>query len=138
MTNMPVDGRNTCLRVVKTYLCRWRIEEFYRFIKDQFHLENIRVRKLSSIRSLVFLLTVLAGWIAMLANKEDESILVKEILVKALRFFKPPLFNLYAVADGIKNIMKFATRGISAALSIPPRSQQLTFFEPNAFNYSSA
>ncbi|MCL1792179.1 MAG: transposase [Peptococcaceae bacterium] len=138
LTNLPIQGKGTCLRVLKTYLCRWRIEENYRFIKNQFHLENIRVRSLASVRSLVFLITVLTGWIVIFANKRGSSMLVEEVLNRALRLFEIPNFTLYAVADGIYNIMKFATRGISAALSKPPRSQQLSLFNPYAFNYSAA
>jgi len=138
LTNLPIFGKETCLRVLKTYLCRWRIEEYYRFKKNQFHLENIRVRSLESIRSLVFLLTVLSGWIAMFANKEGASLLVAEVLSKALRLFDIPKFTLYAVADGIFNILKSASRGISAALVQKRRSQQLSLFEPYAFNYSAA
>ena len=138
LTNMPILGKETCLRVLKSYLCRWRIEEYYRFIKNQFHLENIRVRSLASVRSLVCLTTILAGWIVMFANKQGQSMLVEQILLKALRLGDIPKFTLYAVADGIYNILKSASCGISAALAKPPRSQQLSLFEPHAFNYSAA
>lgn len=138
LTNLPILGKNTCLRVLKTYLCRWRIEECYRFQKNQFKLENIRVRSLASIRALVFLQTVVAGLVAMLGNKEGESALVGEVLAHALRLHEIPDFNLYAVADGIHNIMQHATRGISSAFSRPPRSRQMSFFKSGAFSHSAA
>ena len=138
LTNLNIHGKGSCLRVLKSYLCRWRIEECYRFIKNQFHLENIRVRSMESVRSMVFLLSVLTGWLVMLADKQGHSMLLEEVLVNALRLHEIPNFTLYAVADGIYNILKSASRGISAALSKPPRSQQLSLFNPYAFNYSAA
>jgi hypothetical protein len=138
LTNLPVKGKETCLRIVKTYLCRWRIEEYYRFKKNQFDLENIRVQSLDSICALTFLLTILSGWIAMFANKTNESLLLLEVLVRAKRVYDIPQFTLYAVADGIFDILKFATRGIRFALLHPPPSQQLSLFKSSAFNLSAA
>ena len=37
--------------VTKVYLLRWRIEEYFKFKKNQFHLEDFRVMSLSSIRN---------------------------------------------------------------------------------------
>jgi len=45
----------------KVYLMRWRIEKFYRFKKQQFGVENLRVGSLKSIRNLELLLTVEVG-----------------------------------------------------------------------------
>ena len=134
LTNMTVLGKETCLRIVKIYLCRWRIDEYFRFIKDQFHLENIRVLSMESICALVFLLSVLSGWIAMFANKKGESLLLAAVLVRAKRLYAIPNFTLYAVADGIYDILKHAVKGIRPALSKPPQSQQLSLFEPSNFN----
>ena len=119
-------------------LCRWRIEECYRFAKNQFDLEDIRVLSMDSICSLVFILSVLSGWIAMFANKDDEMLLLKEVLGRAKRVHGIPQFTLYAVADGIFDILKFASHGIRFALLHPPRSQQLSLFKPSRFNLSAA
>jgi len=138
LTNLSVEGKQTCLRVAKTYLCRWRTEEYYRFKKNQFCLENIRVRSLDSICSLVFLQMLLSGWLAILANKKGESELLAAIFLRAKRVYEIPDFTLYAVADGIFHILKFAAHGITFALLRPPRSQQLSLFSPCIFNYSAA
>ena len=138
LTNLPIQGKQTCLRVVKTYLCRWRIEEHYRFQKNQFELENIRVLSMDSICSLVFILTVLSGWIAMFANKRGESLLLEEVLSRAKRLHGIPQFTLYAVADGIYDILKSATKGIQAAFFKKTRSQQLSLFKPGVINLCAA
>ncbi|MCL1919418.1 MAG: transposase [Peptococcaceae bacterium] len=138
LTNLAIQGKTTCLRVVKTYLCRWRVEEYYRFKKNQFDLENIRVLSMDSISSLVFLQSVLSGWIAMFANRQGESLLLTEVLERAMRVYEIPQFSLYAVADGIYGILKGAVKGIRFALLHPPISQQLSLFKPSAFILSAS
>ena len=138
MTNLSIKGKQTCLRVVKTYLCRWRIEECYRFQKNQFDLENIRVLSEDSICALVFLVSVLTGYIAAFAAKRGKSLLLEEVFIKADRVYGIVQFTLYAVADGIFNILKRATKGIRFALLHTPQSQQLSLFKPSDFNIDAA
>ena len=107
-------------------------------MKNQFDLEDIRVLSFDSVYSMVFLVSVLSGWIVMFADKEEGHVLLRVVLQRAKRVYDIPQFTLYAVGDGIYDILKFATRGIRFALLRPPRSQQLSFFEPSAFNYSAA
>jgi hypothetical protein len=58
--------------------------------------------------------------------------------IRAKRIHGIPQFTLYAVADGIFDILKFASKGIRFALLHPPRSQQLSLFKPTSFNLSAA
>ena len=48
---------------------RWKIEEYYRFKKQQFNLEDMRVRSLNSIRNLELLITVAVGYIGFVSEK---------------------------------------------------------------------
>lgn len=57
---------------------RWRIEEYYRFMKQQFKFEDFRVRSLKSIRNLNTILTMLVGLIGIMSEKYDETRLVME------------------------------------------------------------
>ena len=54
---------------------RWRIEEYFKFKKQCFDYENLRVRPLRSIRNLDFLLTMAIGYISKLSDKDDTMIL---------------------------------------------------------------
>lgn len=69
ITNLKSDDKRLCVAVVKVYLKRWKIEEFYRFKKQQFGFENLRVRSLKSIRNLDLLLTVAVGYIGFYQRK---------------------------------------------------------------------
>ena len=51
-TNLDETIENIAVRVVKAYLMRWRIEDFYKFKKEAFDFEDFRVRSLKAIQSL--------------------------------------------------------------------------------------
>lgn len=55
-------------KIIRAYMSRWRIEENFRFKKQQYELENIRVRTLKAINTLNMLLMMHIGHIGMLAE----------------------------------------------------------------------
>ena len=50
---------------------RWRIEEYFKFKKQQFNFEKLLVRSISSIRNLNSLLTFVIGYLGILSNEKD-------------------------------------------------------------------
>jgi len=123
LTNMDATGKQKSLRVLKVYLCRWRIEEYYRFKKGQFDLEDIRVLSLNSIKTLNLLVSMLTGWLSLLAAKKGESLLLDQIFKSARRIYDIPQFTLYAVADGIFEILSKTMVGIANFLKYQPQKQ---------------
>ena len=126
--------------ITKVYLMRWRIEEYYRFKKQQFGFEDFRVQSLNSIRTLNTLLTVLIGLLSTFSEKQNDSIMVMEIIECSKRIYGKSKFIYYALGDGIFNILKKTRKGITSFL-VPknsPPSQQLDIFKTfsiNADNY---
>jgi hypothetical protein len=121
LTNMDANGKQKSLRVLKVYLCRWRIEEYYRFKKVQFELENVRVLSLASIRTMNLLVSMLTGWLSLLAAKRGGSVLLDRIFAHARRIYDIPQFTLYAVADGIFNVLAKSVSGIAKLFSHTPQ-----------------
>jgi len=70
---LPTDKRLT-LSIIQVYLKRWKIEEYFRFKKQQFDFENIRVRSLNSIKSMNLFLTLIVGFIAILSERKGYSV----------------------------------------------------------------
>ena len=65
ITNLELsEKKKLCMIVTKVYLMRWRIEEYFKFKKQQFELEDLRVMSLQSIRNLNMFATLVAGYIA--------------------------------------------------------------------------
>jgi hypothetical protein len=92
--------------IVQIYLTRWKIEETFRFLKQSYKLEDIRVMKYQRLKNLVVLVTAAAYFAAtFLGQKMKLRILCEKLLVISQRFFGIPPFRFYALADGIKNIL---------------------------------
>src|SRR5690625_2791060 len=60
-TNKTIRGKEDVIQMVRTYMSRWRIEEYFRFKKQHFDFENFRVRRMSSINNLNQFLTYAMG-----------------------------------------------------------------------------
>ena len=73
--------------MVKVYLRQWGIEEFFRFKKQQFGFENLRVRSLKSIRNLDLMLTVAVGYVRFISEKRDERIAVMQLVEQSKRIY---------------------------------------------------
>ncbi len=91
--------------IAQIYLTRWKIEETFRFIKQSYNLEDIRVLKYQRLKNLVVLVTAAAYFAAtFLGQKMKLRILCEKLLIISQRFFGIPPFRFYALADGIKKI----------------------------------
>ncbi len=114
ITNLNPKDKMLSLTILKVYLKRWRIEEYFRFKKQQFDFENIRVRSINSIRAMNLLLSITIGFIAMLSQKGKENILVLLILKISKRIYDIPKFDYYALSDGIYTILQKTKTGIKS------------------------
>ena len=110
--------------IAQIYLTRWKIEETFRFIKQSYQLEDIRVMRYQRLKNLVLLMTAAAYFAtAFLGQKLKLNILCEKLLIISQRFFGIPPFRFYALADGIRNILSRCSPPPPAAS--PPDSSQL-------------
>jgi hypothetical protein len=92
--------------IAQIYLTRWKIEETFRFLKQSYNLEDIRVRKYQRLKNLVVLVTAAAYFAAtFLGQRMKLRVLCEKLLIISQRFFGIPPFRFYALADGIKRIL---------------------------------
>lgn len=118
LTSCTVDiyKKESMWRIVEYYLARWRCDESYRYIKQCYNLEDIRVRSYISIRNIVVLVLAVSYFAAVYIGQSIKlKMLVERIFLVSKRFFGVPSFFNYAVADGIYNLLypdKTALQGI--------------------------
>jgi hypothetical protein len=113
--------------IAQIYLTRWKIEETFRFIKQSYNLEDIRVMKYQRLKNLVLLVTAAAYFAAtFLGQKMKLRILCEKLLIISQRFFGIPPFRFYALADGIRNVLAQTCPGIPSQK--PPSSQMELLF----------
>jgi hypothetical protein len=112
LTNLAVDCLGA-MRILEIYLTRWKCEESYRFIKQAYNLEDVRVLSYTALRTMVVLVQAVFYFISVeLGKKLKLNILLKKIYEKAKRFFEIPDFRHYAIADGIYRILFASKTGI--------------------------
>ena len=125
ITNLKSDDKRLSIAVVKVYLMRWKIEEYYRFKKQQFNLEDMRVRSLNSIRNLELLITIAVGYIGFVSEKCEERITVMQLIECSKRIFGTNKFIFYAVADGLFALLAKYKQGINHMIFNSPKPPQL-------------
>ncbi len=109
--------------IVPIYLTRWKIEETFRFVKQSYNLEDIRVPRYQRLKTLVLLMTAAAYFAtAFLGPKLKLKILCEKLLIISQRFFGIPPFRFYALADGISTIL---SRGTASPPADPLDNLQL-------------
>ena len=101
-------------------MTRWKIEETIRFIKQSYDLEDVRVltyQRLQAIAALVLAASFFAA--VYLGSRAKLEILAYHVLKAAKRIFGIPDFRYYALADGIKEVLSRAGKGILRHRAIP-------------------
>ena len=115
LTNLEaVRDSSSLWWIVRIYLTRWKIEETFRFVKQSYHLEDIRVLRYQRLKNLVLLVTAAAYFATtFLGQKMKLKILCEKLLIISRRFFGIPPFRFYALADGIQRIFSRSAPPIS-------------------------
>jgi hypothetical protein len=135
LTNLRSDDTRLANTITKVDLMRWRIEEYFRFKKQQYAFEDFRIRSLNAIRTLHRVLSLLTGLIGLLSEKRDDSRFVMELIDVSKRIYKPKKdkakrkFLHYAIGDAFFVILRRSSVGIAHLFLPPPPTNQLSFLE---------
>lgn len=111
-SNIPVKSKDDVIKIARLYMNRWRIEEYFKFKKQEYNFENFRVRTLRSINNLNKMLTYAIGLIALISEKIGKREFVNKI-IKVSNSLKPKVtLWFYQLARGIHSILSMAKTGI--------------------------
>lgn len=127
LTNVEVKpSRRSLWFIVQGYLARWMVEETIRFIKQSYHLEDLRVLDYERLKNLVAL-TLAAAYFAAawLGEKLRLAVLCRRVAKLAKRFFGVPEFHYYALADGIRTLFARLGRWIPSKPQSDPDGPEL-------------
>jgi len=115
ITNLEVNSRESkaIYYVVEVYLTRWKCDECYRYIKQSYNLEDVRVRSYTAIRNTVALVHAIAYFTSIYMGLSLKlKVAVQKIFILSKRFFGVPTFFQYAMAEGIFQLLAKARTGI--------------------------
>jgi hypothetical protein len=119
LTNIKVNTKDVkaVYRIVEIYLTRWKCDECYRYIKQSYNLEDLRVRSYWSIRNITVLVHAIAYFASIYMGISLKlKVMVQKIFILSKRFFGIPTFFHYAMADGIFELLKKSRTGIDIGL----------------------
>ena len=107
LTNVgPAKDREHAAFVADVYLTRWKCEEAYRFVKQAYRLEDVRVRSYVALRNVYALVTAVLYFVSVvIGTKAKLNLIFKQVCEKAKRFYEIATFYQYAVADGIHRLL---------------------------------
>lgn len=111
-SNISIKCKEDLIKTVRCYIDRWKIEEYFKFKKQEYHFENFRVRTLKSINNLNSMLTYTIGLIALLSEKVGKREFVNVIIKESKSLKENVYLWFYQIARGIYNILKMARTGI--------------------------
>ncbi|GEM_PF-6534276 len=108
---------------------RWTVEEIIRFRKQEFDLENIRVRSWVKLQNLTTLVLISAGKVGL---QSFCGLMSRHILTFAKRANGIKRFSLYAIMEGVSYLLTYFMINRKAI----PKSccNQLTLFEISHFS----
>lgn len=111
-SNIPIKSKEDVIKISRCYLDRWRIEEYFKFKKQEYNFENFRVRTLKSINNLNTMLTYTIGLVGLLSEKIEKREFVNRIIKESKSLKDTVYLWFYQIARGIYNILKMARTGI--------------------------
>jgi hypothetical protein len=129
LTNLENITRESMVTVVESYLARWKIEEFIRFVKQSYKAEGFRVRDLGRIKNLhtiLFLAVIVLSRVMDQKSKFSESRSILE--THARRAFPIPQkmkFFFYMFADGLAHLLEKITKPLLNLWSVRQSRQLL-------------
>ena len=139
LTNIDCSSKEGIRKALKGYRLRWRIEEFFRFIKQEYEFEKFMIRSLKGINNLFICMNIAITFLTSiiqtnkrlweqiqevyqpLTNREKEEMLAKKYSYYGI--------NLYRAKNGIQIILGHAKgRPQIPGRNRKKRTEQLTLF----------
>jgi len=130
VTNVEVRDKNDVSFLIKGYLSRWTIEEAFRWEKQAYNLEDIRVQKYISLRNMVTILFLVFSFLTVhLILNPRMKLLFSRVYQESQRLRDDIHFLLYALSRGVSDLFGSLIPTIWS-LDPPSKSlQYLTLFE---------
>jgi len=125
LTNVSTSAKDSFESwILDIYLTRWKCEETYRFLKQSYQLEDVRVRGYSALKNIYALVNLVMFFLCVvIGSRQKMRVLYTSLCNQARRFFEVGPFYHYALADGIYRLLFRSQAGILATKTIIPKVQ---------------
>ena len=123
LSDLPIKTKDDVLKIARTYMMRWKIEEYFKAKKQNYDFENFRVRNLRGINNLNLILSCVMLHIGILSDKIDFKLLIIKIIEASKSIKKTAIVWYGQISRGIKNILSYAHEGIRKWQKIESRGK---------------
>lgn len=119
ITNRVDTTRKGVMDAIRLYRKRWRIEEVFRFAKQEFRLEKYLVRSMNAMNVLSSIVALAVNFITEIIMRKEEAFISRD------RF----ALELYHIGTGLRYIMGHAEKRPETKRRIRRKlAEQLTIF----------
>ena len=119
LTNKKVRNKNEVHNIVRNYMKRWRIEEGFRYKKQEYGFEKKLLKTIHSMQVMNEILMVHIGHITMLVEQMDRKLLVIKVIERSQALSKKSYLWLYRIRQGIKDYHHIRKKEAFKQLAIP-------------------
>ena len=123
LSDLPIKTKDDVLKIARTYMMRWKIEEYFKAKKQNYDFENFRVRNLRGINNLNLMLSCVMLHIGILSDKIDFKLLIIKIIEASKSIKKTAIVWYGQISRGIRNILSYAHEGIRKWQKIESREK---------------
>jgi hypothetical protein len=118
LTNEVINGKDAAISVFNSYFLRWRIEEFFRCIKQVYGFENMRVHSLKRMNTLSWMLQFIMGYQAYFIETQKKNMLWKRIIDVAKAYKQKVSIWSYQVAYAIRKVLSKSHQNLHEILGL--------------------
>lgn len=79
-TNRSTKNKHDLIKAVNLYLYRWRVEECFRVMNQEYAFENKLIIKFKAMNVLNLMITNIMNIIAILTEETDKNLLTMKII----------------------------------------------------------
>lgn len=127
LTNRSVRNKKEVIKVVRLYMYRWRVEDYFRAKKQEYGFEKYRVRTLRAMNNLNLMLQLQMGHLSYLAENINSLLLSIKIILESKSLKNKTILWFSQLSRGIKEILNHAKTGILEYKNKYERYKQLEF-----------
>jgi hypothetical protein len=108
LTNVDGSRRMVMMTVMHAYGLRWRVEEYHRQIKQDYHLEQICLRKYHAIKNMGVIIMLAAAFCARLPENLLIKLLVLSNQLPRKRLSDIPSYPYYMITAAVARTLELA------------------------------
>lgn len=112
LSNRKVHRKEDVIRLTLNYISRWKIEEFFRFKKVEFGLENFRVKSLTSINNICYFLDLANLFLTHIIETKFQNCFYSELMTLSKRIKEKVSIEYYQLYSALKRVFTSNHAGV--------------------------